>query len=466
MSLPAVYRRAGRSLRGRLLLTLFPPLLVAATAGGLITYFIALYYVNDAYDQSLLDEMRGIARQVRVDAADGLTVDLPPAARRILEFDPSDRVFLRIVSAAGETVLGDAKLPLPRELPNRTSPVRYFDAAIDGEPVRAGALGVFDAGGKLVATVLIAETLRDRADLLRNLLLVVVTLQAIPVLVGVMLLWFSVRRNIEPFVRVADAVTRRGWSDLRPIDESGLPAEARPLTRAINDLMERLNATLSAQQRFISDAAHQLRTPLAGLIAQTDNVLHEQDIESVRPAMRQLQTTARRAARLVNQLLTLARADPGAGASRQFRRLDLAELVRQTCMEWVPEALERGTDLGFAGEKGSVPILGDELLLQEMLNNLIDNALRYGGNSGTVTVRLAKSPQIALSVEDEGPGIPESEISHVFERFYRVPGSAFGGSGLGLAIVREIAQAHGARVSADRVSPKGGTIFRVVFPQP
>jgi two-component system sensor histidine kinase TctE len=198
-------------------------------------------------------------------------------------------------------------------------------------------------------------------------------------------------------------------------------------------------------------------------MAQTDRALRAPDFETVRPALQQVQNSTRRTTRLVNQLLTLARAEPAGEPGRGTEPLDLSRLVQETCAEWVPEAITRGVDLGFSGDPGPTMIDGDELLLREMLGNLIDNAIRYGGTPGIVTVRLEASPTIRLSVEDDGAGIPESEFGKIFERFHRVPGSPPGGSGLGLAIVREIARVHGADVSVQHAGPKGGAIFRIIF---
>jgi two-component system sensor histidine kinase TctE len=198
-------------------------------------------------------------------------------------------------------------------------------------------------------------------------------------------------------------------------------------------------------------------------MTQIDRATRAADTVSLQKALQQLQQSARRTTRIVNQLLTLAHAEPSGGRSREFESLDLSRLVQQTCAEWVPQALAGNVDLGFSGEAGPVIVTGDPLLLQEMTSNLIDNAIRYGSHPGIVTVRLDASPTVRLSVEDDGPGIPEGELERVFERFYRLRGSSPGGSGLGLAIVREIARAHGADVRLERGRPGGGTLIRVDF---
>jgi two-component system sensor histidine kinase TctE len=217
------------------------------------------------------------------------------------------------------------------------------------------------------------------------------------------------------------------------------------------------------QRRFITDAAHQLRTPLAGLSAQTERALSEQRLEDMRPALEHIKASSKQLTRLVNQLLTLARSEPDSDPTREFVRFDLAQLVRQTTMEWVPKALSRGIDLGYAGIDKPVFVQADALLLEELLNNLIDNAIRYGRDGGTATVLLKAISTVAIEVEDDGPGIPQQDHERVFERFYRTSGSRGDGCGLGLAIVRQIAQVHNASVSLDRPTSGRGTLVRIVF---
>jgi two-component system sensor histidine kinase TctE len=223
--------------------------------------------------------------------------------------------------------------------------------------------------------------------------------------------------------------------------------------------MQRLGQTLSVQHRFIADAAHQLRTPIAGLKIQIERALLSTDMDEIRPALGQLQTSAERIAHLSNQLLTLARAEPGASDETRFTDIDLNAIARETGMLWVPRAIERNIDLGFSGSDRPAHIRGDVLLLQELISNLIDNAARYGRDGGSITVLVRARPVPQLIIDDDGPGIPEQERGKVFERFYRMPGSPGGGSGLGLAIVREIAQAHGAELQLEK--PEGGSGTRV-----
>jgi two-component system sensor histidine kinase TctE len=447
-----------RSLRAQLLWWLMPPLALVCVIGTVIAYYAAYNYATRAYDDGLFDTARALAQQVRV--ADGRAkLELPKQAVEILEFDPYDRVFYRVLGADWSDVAGRQDLPLPAISPSAKSPVQYYDSEVQGIPVRVAAFSAFDSRGHVEFTVLSAETLVKREILAQRILLTVVLPQLVLIVVVALLLVFGVRRGLVPLRRLADAVTRRGYHDLSIIDDTDSPEEVRPLTRSINEMIRRLSYALSAQQRFIADAAHQLRTPLAGLSAQTERALDETRIEDMRPALEHIWASSKRATHLVNQLLSLARADPG----REFAQIDIAHLLRQTTMEWVPKALARCIDLGYEGSAQPVFVKGDALLLQEMLNNIIDNAIAYGRDNGAITVRLLSRPALQIQVEDDGSGIPEHERERVFERFYRVPGSSGSGSGLGLAIVRQIAQLHGASVSIADAPSGNGTMVCITF---
>lgn len=453
-----------QSLRGRLLLWLMPPVLAVVVISSLGSNAIALRVANDAYDMGLFDGAKSLAEQIRVDGDGSPRLELPKAAEEIIRYDPYDRIYYRVLAASGETIAGRGDVPLPVQAPAPDDPARYYDASVDGVPVRVCAYAVRDARDRTLATVLVAETLTKRTSLARSLLLanVLAPLAAL-VVVMVVIVWFGIGRGLRPLRDLTEALERRGADDLSAIGGGDAPTEARPLAFAIDSLMQRLAAAQDAQRRFIEDAAHQLRTPLAGLAAQAERALVARDAGAMRQALQQVNESSWRLTRLANQLLTLASAVPGHEPRRDFVAVDLAQLVRRVCAQWVPEALRRQIDLGLEAGEEPVRIQGDELLLTELLNNLIDNALRYGAQpGGRVTVRLGGTPPV-LGVEDDGQGIPEAERERVFERFHRIAGSPSGGSGLGLAIVREIALAHGAAVAVQPGSERRGTLVTIAF---
>jgi two-component system sensor histidine kinase TctE len=320
--------------------------------------------------------------------------------------------------------------------------------------------------GRGAVLIQVAERITARDEFARQIILRMVLPQAILILLAGLAVWYGVGRGLAPLSTLRREIESRSHRDLSALPEEQAPQEVRPLIRAINDLLARLGTAISAQQRFIADAAHQLRTPIAGLKTQTELALRQSQSGNVRDTLRQLQVATEQSTRLVNQLLSLARAEPGARREHAVERLDLARLARDATTEWVPRALARSIDLGYDGEGGGAWIEGDSFLVRDMLGNLLDNAIRYTQHGGQVTVRVtAGTDAVVLSVEDNGPGIPEQERERVFERFYRVLGTGTEGCGLGLAIVREIALSHHAEVTLAAGAGGRGTVARVAFPR-
>ena len=243
-----------------------------------------------------------------------------------------------------------------------------------------------------------------------------------------------------------------------------MPREVHPLVRAVNDLMARLDEVLGLTNRFVADAAHELRTPVAGMKAHVELALREEDPQEMRRSLAQLYVGIERMSHLVAQLLSLARNEPTAVKQLELAPVDLARLAFDVTTEWVPQAYRRHIDLGFDGAREGVMVAGDAQRLAELLNNLVDNAIRYSRDGGGVTVRVAAAPQPRVSVSDDGPTIPVPERERVFERFHRLLGTRAAGSGLGLAIVREIATLHGATIVLDDDIDGVGNTFTVSFP--
>jgi two-component system sensor histidine kinase TctE len=296
--------------------------------------------------------------------------------------------------------------------------------------------------------------------------------------------WFALARGIAPLSKLQRRIRERESHDLSPIEEVDAPEEVAPLVRSINDLLARLDSSMRTQKHFLADAAHQLKTPLAGLRTQAELAQRELDsggaLESVKRSLRQISRSSQRATHTVNQLLALARAEDKEHARRPHE-FNLLRLATETVHDFVPMALEKQIDLGYEGPEpaDAVPrLVGQPLLVRELIRNLVDNALHYTPPGGTVTVRIAietdvttKHEQLLLQVEDSGPGIPEAERERVFLPFYRVLGTQVDGSGLGLAIVREIAQQHDAEITVEDAPPRPagsssgpGVRFTVRFP--
>jgi len=312
-------------------------------------------------------------------------------------------------------------------------------------------------------TVTIAETLIKRNTLAGDILLAMVAPQFALAAIASLLAWLGVSRGLKPLTDLARQIESRDQNNLSPVPQTGLPREARVLASRINELLARLGSAIRAQKRFVADAAHQLRTPLAAVTLQVERAERAPDMATQREALQALHRSVERAGRMARQLLSLARTDPEAIHTVELEQLDLVALARRVGEEWIPQALKRDIDFGLIAPPGTVTITGDERLLGEALSNLIDNALRYTGPGGRVSVIVESDPQPTLSVQDDGPGIPEDERVRIFERFYRVEGSAGDGCGLGLAIVEEIARLHGSTVEVSSGPDGRGSRFSIAF---
>jgi two-component system, OmpR family, sensor histidine kinase TctE len=457
-------RRKQTTLRRQVLFWLGWPLLLLWSVSSVVDYDIANRFVNLAYDRALLESALDIGRQVKV-LNDRIYVDLPEIALQMLQSRESGRLYYRVTGPRNEYITGEPDLPPPPD--PFSGRVNYYDDEYRGRPVRTVTLQLPLEAGKTDGMVMVqvAENRSARNEFARQILLRMVLPQALLIVVAGMMLWYAVGRGLAPLVTLRHEIENRSHRDLSALPEEHAPQEVRPLILAMNALLERLSLALAAQQRFIADAAHQLRTPIAGLKTQTELALRQAPAGEAQTTLRQLRSATERATHLVNQLLSLARAEPIAGRIQPAQLIDLLQLARDATTDWVPRALERNVDLGFDAASAAAYVDGDPFLLREMLNNVLDNAVRYTRPGGQVTVCVATGvagPMV--SVEDNGPGIPDAERARVFERFYRVLGTGVEGCGLGLAIVSEIAQSHGAQVSLNPGPNGQGTVVKIVFP--
>lgn len=309
---------------------------------------------------------------------------------------------------------------------------------------------------------LAAETLVKRNNLVWEILLGMLLPELGLAVATLALIWFGVRSGLRPLAALRQQLANRSTSDLRPLAVQGLTEEIQPVVEELNQLLLRLSDSLLAQRHFVADAAHQLRTPIAALQTQVELALRELQTPAQMTHFAAILSATQRLAHLVQQLLALARAEPQNDST--VSTIDLATLVRELADTALPQAIAANIDLGF--ELQNAVVHGSPLLLQEAIGNLIDNAIRYTSAPGTITVACRTlEKRVLLCVEDSGAGVPEAAHEQVFERFYRLPGSAGEGCGLGLAIVRQIARQHGAEVRIERSAKLGGAAFVLDFPQ-
>ena len=480
--------REQRSLFGEILDWMLAPLLLLWPMSVAVTWLVAEGIANRPYDRELGEMARTVARRVVVvdpsaTRKNTVKVQLSDSAAEILRADDADRIYFQVLGLRGEFIAGDRDMPVPDE---KAPPgeLRFRDELVQNEPVRVAYLWVADAqAGDAPPLVQVAETLGKRSQLTAEIIKGVILPQFVILPVAVLLVWLALVRGFAPLNELQQRIRQRESHDLSPIDETQAPEEVAPLVRSINDLLARLDGSMRAQKHFLADAAHQLKTPLAGLRTQAELAQRELDAsggdpQSVRSSLRQIARSSQRAAHMVNQLLAMARAEDRESALR-LQDVHLVRLATETVRDFVPRAMEKGIDLGYEGperDSEQTQFRGQPLLVRELIRNLVDNALQYTPAGGSATVRVlgadadssAAVGTVVLQVEDSGPGIPGPERELVFQPFYRALDTNVDGSGLGLAIVREIAQQHGAAVKIeDTTLPAAGqtpgTRFTVRF---
>jgi two-component system sensor histidine kinase TctE len=442
-----------RSLRKRLVAWLLPPLVVVGVVAGGGAYAFLERRLTAAYDLDLADIARAIVPYLRVRGGE-IILGFNPEAEAILRSDSTDQIHYAVTSA-GRVVAGEWSLPRAPFTP--TAQPRFWDDVHQGESIRAVAIAarVEDIPVQIVAT----ETRRKRDAASRDAALSAIVPATLLSVAAVLAVLLGVRRGLGPVEDLRKQVQSRSHTDLRPVDEGGVVEELRPLVRELNEMLKRLDAAQGVQARFIANAAHQLRTPIAGISTQLE-LAASGDPAANTTHVAHAREGAIRLARLAQQILSLASADPVSNPAVPQQACDLADIVRDHAGPWLRSVTPRGVEMEFDLEPA--PILGNSVLVGELASNLVDNAARYGGKLVKVATRCAEGRSV-LEVADDGPGIPVDQRTHIFERFRRLDNESTEGSGLGLAIVKEIAQRHGAEIAVTEAKG-GGTRVSVAFP--
>jgi two-component system sensor histidine kinase TctE len=459
--IPLLDRAGPWSVRRRLLALLLAPVAVLLLTGVLLNYLAGIGPVRAAFDRSLAAAALIVATHVSVAADGSVAARLPADADRLLRASGLRPTRIAVLDGDGHRLAGDEALPRPAAgLGTTGANPRFGDASVGGERLRIAWYG-FEAGGRpLIVAVAEPARLRERASV--YVVTATLTVDVLLVLTILGLVLFGVRRGLQPLLALRDRLAARSARELEPLDPHSVPAEVRALVGSLNALFERVRAAAEAQQIFLADAAHQIRTPLAGMQAQLELLARAPAAAPLRDRIEGLHESVRRLAHTSHQLLTLARAESSATHARDFRPVELARLVEESAGTQLDRALAKGIDLG--GEAQPATVTGVEWLLRELLNNLVDNALKYTPRGGVVTLRCgALQGGAYLEVEDDGPGIPAEERPRVVQRFHRVAGRSGTGSGLGLAIVSDIAALHGARFALGPGAGGSGTRARIEF---
>ncbi|MDD0816100.1 sensor histidine kinase N-terminal domain-containing protein [Curvibacter sp. HBC28] len=472
-----IFQREQRSLFGEILDWMLTPLLLLWPVSLALTWLVAQGIANKPFDRALEYNVQALAQLITVQN-NRANFNLPQPASELLRADDSDMVYYQVMGTRGEYLSGERELPLPTEEDKTViGVVRLRDDELKGLEVRVAYIWVrLPLENAEPALVQVAETREKRSVLATEIIKGVMLPQFVILPLAVLLVWLALARGIKPLSQLEERIRARDPDDLSPLDDKAVPMEVAPLVSSVNDLLTRLNDSIATQKRFLADAAHQLKTPLAGLRMQADLAQREgTSTDELKQSLKQIGRSSIRATHTVNQLLALARAE-NSGAALARQPCDLARLTMEVVQDSVPRALEKRIDLGYDGASPGTPgvqLQGNPTLVKELIRNLVDNAINYTPSSaerpGVVTARVLAdtfSRTLLLQVEDSGPGIPVAERELVFQPFYRALGTDADGSGLGLPIVLEIARQHEATLTLTDAHPgqaAPGACFTVRF---
>ncbi|QJC58157.1 Sensor protein QseC [Polaromonas vacuolata] len=476
-----LFQRERRSLFGEILDWMLTPLLLLWPISMALTWLVAQNIAGKPFDRALENDVQVLAKLVIVKNGQ-LQFNLTTPAREVMHADDSDQIYYQVLGQNGQYISGERDLASPplddkivdgevllREDNIQGVPVRVAYAWLKRDLIDSAAA---DSNTALVL-VQVAETLGKRKTLATEIVKGTMVPQFVTLPLAVLLVWLALVRGIKPLAELERRIRARKSDDMSPLDDTEVPEEVAPLVSSVNDLLSRLKISLNTQKRFLADAAHQLKTPLAGLRMQADMAQRETDADELKKSLKQIGQASVRATHTVNQLLALARAE-STGRNLAKQRVDLVQLAAEVMSDSVPRALEKRIDLGYEGPAaGEQPteLEANPTLIKEMVRNLLDNAINYTPENGQITLKILTDQYggvLMLIVEDSGPGIPESERDLVFQPFYRALGTNVDGSGLGLAIVQEIANQHDASISVEDANLSGhnslpGTRFTLRF---
>lgn len=449
------------SLRSRLFLLLILPLIVIAGIASYARFEEAQRLSQSLYDNTLLAVALTISRDVAISEGDILTEQLLEELTTAL----GDPVYYRISGPGGGFVTGYSDPPdVPDGSDIQSGKPFFFDSTYLGREVRSVVLREFLNQPRLQGwmTVEVWQTVSQRAALSRDLLFQSIALLTTIILSAALILWFGIKLGLKPLLDLQNAISLRTPDDLRPI-RRWIPVELRPLVQTTNSLFERLAKAFEIRSAFISDAAHQLRNPIASIVTQAEAAVSSLDEETLRERVASIAQSARATGRLTNQLLSLERVR-GRSLRALFEHADIVALISARIRSFAEVQLLNDIAVGFAVEGAPKPVLCDPVMIEEMMANLLDNALRYGlREGGELAVMVSFSEdEVAIVVEDDGPGINEELRERVFDRFFRADLDFGDGCGLGLSIVADIAEAHGGNAQCVP-SPKGAR-FEIRLP--
>lgn len=454
MTSPAAYTH-GPSLARRLLLPLLWIWLVGIAAASLGAYLLARTAANTAFDRSLQDEASALAAKVTWSDR-GPLLDVSRQTLELITWDREDRNGFVMVDMDGTALAGDAAVPVPPfSTPSLHSPV-LFNAEFRGQPVRGVVFSVTSPMIERTVSIVVVETTRKRTELTRDIQLAILLPALALGVVTFLLLGWGVRRGLRPLLRLGSEIAVRELHDWRPLSLLNVPAEVVPMVARINTLLLDVQQSVALQRRFVADAAHQLRTPVAGIRVLAQELQRELSAVQVadpgwRPLLTELNGSTERLTRLITQLLSLAGSETALTMDAEHRPQDIVPLLREATEPLVLQGLRQGCTIELHSPAGPVVARAHPIWLGEVVNNLLDNAQRYGGPRIVMTVSPLDEGGAEVTVQDNGPGVSADQIARLFEPFWRGDRADLrndGGTGLGLAIAREIVERLGGTITA------------------
>ncbi len=445
------------SISRRLIFWLAVPLMLMALCGSLVHYYNSIAPGVISSDRRLKDAANSLMTHVLVKEG---VVTLDTSLERKPPLPAADSIKYTLRDTQGRLIAGDAQLPIV-PMSDATSQLSSM-SQVDRRSMRTLTTRFDTRAGVIFITV--ADVHPPSEPAVRYGFMSTLLWDFVQLDVTLVLVWIGIQLGLRPIRKLRDEIAQRSPLDLRPIVDTTVPREIAPVVITLNRLFATLRTASQSQQQFIANTAHQLRTPITGMQAQLDVLAAEPEAQPIKARLLTLQEGIRQLARTANQLLTLARADPAANIAIKNQAVNLGALIEEVAAKFFDRALQAGIDLGIDIQQ-SVSIVADPSLLDDLLTNLVDNALKYTPAGGSVTAAAGvRHGKAFLSVEDTGPGIPEAERQLVWQRFYRLPNSPGHGSGLGLAIVNEIARLYSASVSIASGAGGRGTQVLVQFP--
>lgn len=432
-----------------------------------------LFYQGDklrqeTFDKDLADTAKTLAIIFKKSSQNKIR-DIDQNSISLLLTEPHDEMFYSIRDDKGQFIFGNPKVTYQpadiEDMADNDFLNVYFDK-IDEKSVRVVSLPIEHTINKQKATyhVQVAETRHQRQDIQRQIIFWIVIPQLILLISAMILVRFAVNKGLNPILFLNEKIAALSYKNLTPIDLQGVPKEVDRLVDSLNKLMQELNLAIQSQNRFVSDAAHQLRTPLAGILAQIELAVDTQDSNEIQKRLQNINESSKRLIHIINQLLTLSKSQSDAIHNAEMKPLDLVTFAKKVTSIMLPAADLKHIDLGYEGSNEALHIMADETRLYDLIHNLIDNAIKYTNDHGKITVAVHLINQkVRLSVEDNGIGIPKEDQKMIYERFYRGDNVSTAGAGVGLAIVKDIADLHNANIEIDSRNKKEGTRFYVDF---